>query len=67
MELLIESTAALPPLTYANSAGWTGATLPFMAIYVNVGPTGYYWTQWGSNAVGAGFLQTDAAVAALGG
>ncbi len=67
MEFLIESTASLSPLTYANSAGWSGATLPFMAIYINVGPTGYYWTQWGSNAVGKGFLQTDAAVAALGG
>jgi subtilisin family serine protease len=67
MELLIESTAALPPLTYSNSAGWPGATLPFMAVYVNVGPTSYYWTQWGNNAVGEGFLQADAAVAALGG
>ncbi len=67
MEFLIESTASLSPLTYANSAGWPGATLPFMTIYVNVGPTGYYWTQWGTNAVGKGFLQTDAAVAALGG
>jgi hypothetical protein len=38
-----------------------------MAIYVNVGPTGYYWTQWGNNALGEGFLQIDAAVAALGG
>ncbi len=67
MELLIESTASLPPLTYANSAGWSGATQPFMAIYVNVGPTGYYWTQWGTSAVGEGFLQADAAVAVLGG
>ena len=67
MELLIESTASSAPLTYANSAGWTGATLPFMAVYVNVGPTGYYWTQWGNNGVGEGFLQTDAAIAALGG
>jgi subtilisin family serine protease len=66
MEFLIESTASSAPLMHANSAGWVGATLPFMAIYVNVGPTGYYWTQWGNNAVGEGFLQTDAAVAALG-
>jgi subtilisin family serine protease len=66
MESLIESTAALPPLTYANSAGWPGATSPFMGVYVDVGPTSYYWTQWGNNAVGEGFLQVDAAVAGLG-
>jgi subtilisin family serine protease len=66
METLLESTAYLAPITYANAAGWPGATLPYMAIYVSI-PAGYYWTQWGNNAVGKGFLQTDAAVAAVGG
>lgn len=66
METLLENTAYKAPLTYANSAGWPGATLPYMAIYISL-PTGYYWTQWGDNAVGEGFLQTDAAVAAVGG
>jgi hypothetical protein len=37
-----------------------------MAIFTQSGG-GLYWTQWDNNAVGEGFLQTDAAVAAVGG
>jgi hypothetical protein len=32
-----------------------------MAIYQD--PYGVWWTEWDNNAVGAGFLQVDAAVA----
>ena len=67
MEAVLESTAWKAPVTYANSAGFPPATMPYMAIYVSVGPTGYYWTQWADNAVGSGLLQVDAAVAAVGG
>jgi subtilisin family serine protease len=67
MEAVLESTASLPPLTYANTGGFPSATLQYMSIYVGIGPLGYYWTQWNDDAVGNGLLQVDAAVAALGG
>jgi len=64
VEAVLESTADIAPLTYPNG-GWLGP-LPYMAIFLE--PDGYlYWTEWDNNAVGAGFLQTDAAVAAVGG
>jgi len=67
MEAVLENTAILPPLTYANTAGFPSATLRYMSVYVGIGPVGYYWTQWNDNAVGNGLLQVDAAVAAVGG
>jgi subtilisin family serine protease len=65
VETLLETTADIAPLTYANTAGnpW-GVTDPYMAIYISL-PPGYYLTSWDDDAVGEGFLQTDAAVAAV--
>jgi subtilisin family serine protease len=64
VEAVLENTAYLAPVTFANG-GWLGP-LPYMAIFIDL-PPNYYWTEWDNNAVGAGFLQTDAAVAAVGG
>lgn len=65
METLLETTADIAPLTYANTAGnpW-GVTEPYMAIFISL-PPGYYYAAWDVDAIGAGFLQTDAAVAAV--
>jgi subtilisin family serine protease len=65
VETLLEDTADIAPLTYANTAGnpW-GVTDPYMAIFLDQ-PPGLYLTSWDDDAVGAGFLQTDAAVAAV--
>ncbi len=64
VETILESTAQIAPLTYANTAGnpW-GVTLPYMAIFQD--PYGLWLTAWDNNAVGEGFLQADAAVAAV--
>jgi len=65
VETLLETTADSAPLTYANTAGnpW-GVTDPYMAIYLSL-PPGLYLTSWDVDAIGAGFLQTDAAVEAV--
>ncbi len=63
METILENTAHLACVTYPNG-GWLGL-LPYMAIFQE--PSGLYWTEWDNNAVGAGFLQTDAAVATVSG
>jgi len=62
MEAILESTADIDPLTFVNG-GWLGP-LPYMAIYLLYNG-GAYWTEWDDPAVGAGLLQTDAAVAAV--
>lgn len=66
METILESTADISPVTFANTADnpW-GVTLPYMAIFQD--PNGLWLTEWDNNAVGAGFLQADAAVAAISG
>ena len=61
METILENTANLACVTYPNG-GWLGP-LPYMAIYQD--PYGVWWTEWDNNAVGAGFLQVNAAVAAV--
>jgi subtilisin family serine protease len=64
IETILENTADPLPLTFANTEGnpW-GVTDPYMAIYALYNG-GLYYTYWNDNAVGAGFLQTDAAVKA---
>ncbi|MCK5592809.1 hypothetical protein KAI31_01790, partial [Candidatus Bathyarchaeota archaeon] len=55
-------TADIAPLTFVNG-GWLGP-LPYMAIYQLY--NGFdYWVEWDDPAVGAGLMQTDAAVAAV--
>jgi len=60
MEDILESTAEIDPLTFYNP--WLGG--PYMAIYY-YHDGGMYWNDWDDPAVGAGFLQTDAAVEAV--
>jgi subtilisin family serine protease len=62
VETILESTADIAPLTFVNG-GWLGP-LPYMAIY-ELYDANYYWTEWDDPAVGAGLLQTDAAVEAV--
>ena len=62
IEAILESTADIDTLTYPNG-GWLGP-LPYMAIYTLYN-AGHYWTEWDDPAVGAGLLQTDAAVEAV--
>jgi subtilisin family serine protease len=57
VEAILESTAEIDPLTFYNP--WIGG--PYMAIYL-LYDGGLYWTEWDDPAVGAGLLQTDAAV-----
>ena len=62
VEDILESTADIAPLTFVNG-GWLGP-LPYMAIYQLY--NGFdYWVEWDDPAVGAGLMQTDAAVAAV--
>lgn len=60
VEAILESTAEIDPLTFYNP--WIGG--PYMAIYM-LYDAGLYWTEWDDPAVGAGLLQTDAAVEAV--
>jgi len=62
VEAILESTAEIDPLTFVNG-GWLGP-LPYMCIYLLYNGLAY-WTEWDDPAVGAGLLQTDAAVAAV--
>jgi subtilisin family serine protease len=62
VEAILEGTAEIDPLIYVNG-GWLGP-LPYMAIYMLYN-AGLYWTEWDDPAVGAGLLQTDAAVEAV--
>jgi len=66
VEAILESTADIAPLTYANTAGnpW-GVTDPYMAIYMLYDGIYLYFSSWDDPAVGAGLLQTDAAVEAV--
>jgi subtilisin family serine protease len=66
VEAILEDTAEIDPLTYEN--GYWLDPLPYMAIY-QLYDAGFYYSSWDDPAVGAGLLQTDAAVevvAALG-
>ena len=63
IEMILESTADLAPITYPNG-GWLDPN-PYMAIYaLHWGyPPGWYYSSWADDAVGEGFLDADEAVA----
>ena len=63
IEMILESTADLAPITYPNG-GWLDPN-PYMAIYaLHWGyPPGWYYASWDNDAVGEGFLDADEAVA----
>lgn len=66
IEVILEATADLAPITYEN--GYWLDPNPYMAIFtLHWGlPPGWYYDSWDDDAVGEGFLQADAAVAYLG-
>lgn len=64
IETILEATADIAPITFANTAGWPTPE-PCMAIFL--WPAWFLvWMDWGLDAVGEGFLRADAAVAMAG-